>query len=224
MGTRQDFQNRLPEHQEPLRLGRHEENCRSAGYRKISPAAKMHGAGSFGWAALAAIAAVIMVGAIYFFAPKGKTGSNGLLADRNGGSAAAATNQDETYLEVVEVTEAPSDTYADSSVSADAVGEIEDVVYLFPLNGSEIKEDTDLNKVASVAKRSGADVTVTAYTDESGRASYNQRLSEVRAKKVGDYLVAHGVDRSHVKTRGLGPTHAYSTPALNRRAEIHVGG
>ncbi len=236
MGTRKDFQERLPEHPEPLRLHQHEEeSSRSRVARRIAPAARMHGAGSFGWAALAVIAAVAMVGAIYFFAPKGGNTSGNMMARGANGAVSKVIVPADAYAEVVQVTEVPSDSYAASAAQADAaadatddgsevgVSENEDAVYLFPLNGSDIAEDADLNKVAAEAKRSGADVTVAAYTDESGKASYNQRLSEERARKVGDYLVAHGVDRSHVKTRGMGPTDAYPTPALNRRAEVHIG-
>ena len=67
-----------------------------------------------------------------------------------------------------------------------------------------------------------SDVVVTAYTDETGSASYNQRLSEERARAIGDYLVAHGVARSHIKTQGCGPTHAFANNAQDRRAEVRI--
>ncbi|MDE6122065.1 MAG: OmpA family protein, partial [Duncaniella dubosii] len=97
-----------------------------------------------------------------------------------------------------------------------------DVVYLFPLDGSEIPDDATLNDLAKKVAASGAYVSVVAYTDESGNAEYNQRLSERRAKRVGEYLIAHGVPSDHVRTKGMGQTHAYPSAAQDRRAEIHV--
>lgn len=70
-------------------------------------------------------------------------------------------------------------------------------------------------------------VTVAGFTDSVGAASYNQGLSERRAKIVFDYLVAHGVDTSRLE----GPVgHGEDNPvasnktddgrARNRRVEL----
>ncbi len=66
----------------------------------------------------------------------------------------------------------------------------------------------------------GETVTVKAYTDATGNADYNRKLSERRAKAIGDYLIAHGVPASRVNTIGMGPTNAFSDNAHDRRAEI----
>jgi OOP family OmpA-OmpF porin len=47
-------------------------------------------------------------------------------------------------------------------------------------------------------------ITVTGYTDRIGSDSYNQKLSERRAKQVAAYLVAQGVDSSIISAVGKG--------------------
>ena len=47
-------------------------------------------------------------------------------------------------------------------------------------------------------------VIVTGHTDRIGSDNYNQKLSERRAKKVADYLVSKGVDRSTIASSGKG--------------------
>jgi OmpA-OmpF porin, OOP family len=72
-------------------------------------------------------------------------------------------------------------------------------------------------------------VTVAGYTDGVGTATYNQGLSERRAKIVYDYLTSHGVDTSRLE----GPIgHGMNDPidsnktasgrARNRRTELQV--
>ncbi|MBE0422429.1 MAG: OmpA family protein [Lutibacter sp.] len=45
---------------------------------------------------------------------------------------------------------------------------------------------------------------LTGYADELGSTSYNQKLSEKRANKVQEILVASGIDASRLTTRGAG--------------------
>ena len=47
-------------------------------------------------------------------------------------------------------------------------------------------------------------VVVTGHTDRLGSYEYNQKLSEQRAKQVGDYLSSKGVDASKIVTTGRG--------------------
>lgn len=96
------------------------------------------------------------------------------------------------------------------------------VVYLFDTDSSVIPETAALTSMAKQANNSGKTVVIKAYTDETGRVAYNQRLSERRAKAVGDYMAAHGVPASHIKAKGYGPTHAYATNAQDRRAEVSL--
>ncbi|HSR01967.1 MAG TPA: OmpA family protein, partial [Methylophilaceae bacterium] len=71
------------------------------------------------------------------------------------------------------------------------------------LNGNS-KESLD-SAVAEIL--SHPDITlvlVTGHTDRLGSYSYNQKLSEARAKAVGDYLASNGVDPSIITTTGRG--------------------
>jgi OOP family OmpA-OmpF porin len=72
-------------------------------------------------------------------------------------------------------------------------------------------------------------VVVAGYTDNVGKAAYNQSLSERRAKIVYDYLTAHGVDPSRLEGpigHGMeNPIDTNSTAegrARNRRTELQV--
>ncbi|MDE6360030.1 MAG: OmpA family protein [Muribaculaceae bacterium] len=98
-----------------------------------------------------------------------------------------------------------------------------DVICLFPVDGAAIQENPQLNDLAEEAVADGSDVVVTGYADESGNAAYNQQLSARRAQAIGDYLVAHGVARDHISVEGKGETHAFESPALDRRVEVRLG-
>ena len=81
---------------------------------------------------------------------------------------------------------------------------------------------------AARAYKAGAAVRlqVTGYTDRSGSAGYNQRLSERRANNVADALVRRGVARSDMTVAGRGenenrvPTADGVREPQNRRVEI----
>jgi len=49
-------------------------------------------------------------------------------------------------------------------------------------------------------------VIVTGHTDRIGSDAANQKLSEERAKTVGDYLASKGVDKAKIQTIGMGET------------------
>ena len=71
-------------------------------------------------------------------------------------------------------------------------------------------------------------IEIEGHTDNVGSASYNQRLSEDRAKSVYDYFVAHGVNPNHISYRGYGfsrPIADNSTAEgrqKNRRVELKI--
>jgi outer membrane protein OmpA-like peptidoglycan-associated protein len=81
---------------------------------------------------------------------------------------------------------------------------------------------------AADAYKSGAPVQlqVTGYTDRSGSAAYNQRLSERRASNVANALASMGVPRNQMAVSGRGendnrvPTAAGVREPQNRRVEI----
>jgi outer membrane protein OmpA-like peptidoglycan-associated protein len=71
-------------------------------------------------------------------------------------------------------------------------------------------------------------VTVEGHTDSTGSDSANMRLSEERARAVGDALTARGVDPGRITTVGLGESKPIATNAtsagkqLNRRVNLLV--
>lgn len=80
----------------------------------------------------------------------------------------------------------------------------------FPNNSDEIS-DGYLNEIDRVAKfmqqYEGTEVEVRGYTDDRGAASYNQQLSEKRAKAVAAKLVENfSVDSDRVSAVGFGET------------------
>ncbi|WP_419209113.1 OmpA family protein [Photobacterium leiognathi subsp. mandapamensis] len=84
-----------------------------------------------------------------------------------------------------------------------------------------------LHNVALVAKEyPKTQLNVLGFTDSKGAASYNLRLSQVRADAVGNYLIRQGVNANRVISQGRGeanPIASNSTEngrAQNRRVEI----
>jgi outer membrane protein OmpA-like peptidoglycan-associated protein len=72
----------------------------------------------------------------------------------------------------------------------------------------------------------GMYVRIEGNSDSAGKASSNQRLSELRAKAIADFLVSRGIDRARIVARGNGasrPVASNKTPegrAQNRRTDI----
>lgn len=71
-------------------------------------------------------------------------------------------------------------------------------------------------------------IEVVGHTDTVGSASYNQELSQRRARSVADVLIAEGVPSWRIATRGMGfnqPVASNDTEAgraQNRRVEIVI--
>ncbi|MFU8894931.1 MAG: OmpA family protein [Gammaproteobacteria bacterium] len=69
-------------------------------------------------------------------------------------------------------------------------------------------------------------IEVTGHTDSTGRAEYNQALSERRAATVATYIANRGIDRQRILAFGRGQTQPIAdntTPAgraQNRRVEL----
>jgi len=100
----------------------------------------------------------------------------------------------------------------------------------FDTNATSIRPDTarELERVVAGLARCGQKrMRIEAHTDSVGTAAQNERLSELRAESVRDYLVNRGVDPEQLETYGFGerkPIADNSTPAgraRNRRVEIH---
>jgi outer membrane protein OmpA-like peptidoglycan-associated protein len=62
---------------------------------------------------------------------------------------------------------------------------------------------------------------VVGYTDPSGSASGNQRMSEQRAEAVKNYLVTrHGIDPARIQTEGRGSSESTGNAEQDRRAVV----
>jgi outer membrane protein OmpA-like peptidoglycan-associated protein len=71
-------------------------------------------------------------------------------------------------------------------------------------------------------------VEVVGHTDNIGSASYNDKLSKMRAQAVADYLILKNVDKNRIVIKGMGSAEPVATNAtengrvLNRRVEINI--
>jgi outer membrane protein OmpA-like peptidoglycan-associated protein len=102
---------------------------------------------------------------------------------------------------------------------------------LFDFDSFALKPEArvDLTSMAKVLnKYPETELLVEGHTDNVGRADYNQRLSEQRAKAVSDFLKSLKVESSRISQVGHGltmPVADNSTEAgrrLNRRVEIAI--
>ncbi len=81
-----------------------------------------------------------------------------------------------------------------------------------------------------VASHPGLNLQVEGYTDSTGTAEFNQKLSEQRANAVRDFLLQQGVNTANMTATGYGenyPVASNDTASgrkLNRRVELVVSG
>ena len=85
----------------------------------------------------------------------------------------------------------------------------------------------ELNKVASYIKEKNIQlIEIGGHTDSEGSESYNQKLSEGRAKSVVDYLISQGIPPERMQSKGYGELKPIDTNrtnegrAINRRVEF----
>ncbi len=88
---------------------------------------------------------------------------------------------------------------------------------------------TNIREMAETLKKyEDTNILVEGHTDNVGKETYNQRLSERRAQAVADYATSIGVDRSRIRTTGYGedqPVAENETEAgraENRRVEVAI--
>jgi OOP family OmpA-OmpF porin len=100
---------------------------------------------------------------------------------------------------------------------------------LFDTNSSYIKSQAYplLDEVLAILEMNPAmKIEVQGHADSTGKAEYNQWLSERRALRVMDYLASKGIDPSRLQARGYGagrPVASNDTAegrAQNRRVEL----
>jgi len=76
----------------------------------------------------------------------------------------------------------------------------------------------------------GLSLTIEGYTDTTGTADYNLKLSQQRADAVRDFLISQGLAPDTITAKGLGQDHPVADNATaegrkqNRRVEIIVSG
>jgi len=84
------------------------------------------------------------------------------------------------------------------------------------------------NVAASLNQYTQTYVNVVGYTDNTGSAEYNQRLSEARARSVADYLSSRGVYAPRINIGGGGESMPKASNAsasgrqANRRVELTI--
>lgn len=101
----------------------------------------------------------------------------------------------------------------------------------FALNSAELKPQSKTmlaDLVTFMTKFPQSTVEVVGYTDSSGAASYNQKLSEKRAQAVAEVLQEQGIYSSRITARGEGENNPIASNETregreqNRRVEIMV--
>ncbi len=102
---------------------------------------------------------------------------------------------------------------------------------LFDTNSDSLQPQSaeQLNNIAAILKAYPAvHLTIGGYTDNTGNAANNLKLSQNRANSVVDQLVTMGIDRSRLVAKGYGEQHPVGDNAteegraLNRRISMLV--
>src|SRR3954451_16473528 len=81
-----------------------------------------------------------------------------------------------------------------------------------------------------IASHPGLNLQIEGYTDSTGSADYNQKLSEQRANTVRDFLMKQGINTQNMTAVGYGlnfpvaPNDTAAGRKLNRRVELVVSG
>lgn len=98
----------------------------------------------------------------------------------------------------------------------------------FAVNSSNLSQKSEkvFSKVANEYRNSDKKILIIGHTDDSGNSSYNQKLSEDRAKNVGNIFSLNGVKKSNIYYLGAGENNPIANnnttlgATKNRRVEI----
>jgi outer membrane protein OmpA-like peptidoglycan-associated protein/Mg-chelatase subunit ChlD len=101
---------------------------------------------------------------------------------------------------------------------------------LFKLDKADLPEDVkELNILAEfMESKDKISILIEGHTDSWGSATYNQRLSKLRAESVKNYLINKGISADRIDTKGYGEERPIATNEtefgrkLNRRTEIII--
>ncbi|MCF8338031.1 MAG: OmpA family protein, partial [Bacteroidales bacterium] len=103
---------------------------------------------------------------------------------------------------------------------------------LYDFNKASLRPESrkELDKLVSMLKETpNVIIQINSHTDTRGSRSYNQRLSQRRARSVVDYLTRHGIDTDRLFAKGYGESRPLVQNAqtetehqLNRRTSFKV--
>jgi outer membrane protein OmpA-like peptidoglycan-associated protein len=102
---------------------------------------------------------------------------------------------------------------------------------LFDFDSDRIKADAAQNLrnlAASLGEYPNTSLLIVGHTDATGSDSYNQGLSERRARSTASYLTSQGVASTRLRTMGLGETEPVASNESdtgmqkNRRVEVAI--
>lgn len=100
------------------------------------------------------------------------------------------------------------------------------VSVFFNIGQSKLADERDIQNIASIAeiaKANNAKLVVTGYADSStGKAKFNQALSQKRADAVVAELVKKGISRDNIEVKAAGGVDTLTPPSNNRRVSIEV--
>ena len=160
---------------------------------------------------------------------KGHSGKRGAIAGGIAGAAAGAivgAMMDKQERQLRQIPGVAVTRTADDELKVTVRNDV-----LFDYNSAGLRSASRaaLRDMAGVFEQyPNTNIAVQGYTDSTGSASYNERLSERRANSVASYIESLGVSGSRVDTIGYGESSPRSTNntatgrQLNRRVEIHV--
>jgi outer membrane protein OmpA-like peptidoglycan-associated protein len=102
---------------------------------------------------------------------------------------------------------------------------------LFDFDSDRVKAEAAQNLrnlASSLGEYPNTDLLIVGHTDATGSDSYNQSLSERRARSTAAYLATQGVTSTRLKTMGLGETEPVASNTTdagmqkNRRVEVAI--
>lgn len=105
------------------------------------------------------------------------------------------------------------------------------LLVFFDYDKSELKSESypELERVIELMRDNpNIRMRFEGHTDDQGEASYNQQLSEKRAKSVVDYITSGGITAARLESAGFGKTMPLmkgstdEARAMNRRVEMKV--
>jgi outer membrane protein OmpA-like peptidoglycan-associated protein/tetratricopeptide (TPR) repeat protein len=82
---------------------------------------------------------------------------------------------------------------------------LDNIYYDFDKSTLRLESKKELNKLASMLiETPNVSVQINSHTDARGKASYNQKLSDARAKSVVNYLISKGINVNRLISKGYG--------------------